>query len=226
MTIQAPSRRCQRRAGFFGLGIWRTSRGLGASHSTACLCGCESSARRGSPPGSPRPSRWRAARQPPPLRSAGQHPLQDQLAVRRHAASTPPCHQEAISGVSALHTRRVDVGVMPATRPDRISDSVSLSDKLRREKRPLVTEEGAVDSGLVRSGNKAAPYKSGVSVLGSEDDLFARPSEQAAHPPISVLIRGVVPLIQCQDGSVAVFSDPPVSNSGHPRRSVTFLLSS
>lgn len=56
--------------------------------------------------------------------------FENELSGLGYSAFFPPCRQETKSGISAPHTRRIDVGVMPATRPDRISDIASLSDKL------------------------------------------------------------------------------------------------
>jgi hypothetical protein len=54
---------------------------------------------------------------------------------------------------------------MPATRPDVISDCVSLSDKERREVWALVAEERAFDARLLVGAElSASPNKHGVPV--------------------------------------------------------------
>jgi hypothetical protein len=69
---------------------------------------------------------------------------------------------------------RIDVGVMPQTRPDEISDGVSLSDKERRFVRAFVAEQSALDTFLpVVTVDGSSPNKDGVSVNCSQDDLFA-----------------------------------------------------
>lgn len=101
---------------------------------------------------------------------------------------------------------------MPATSPDRISDSVSLSDKVGREERPLVSEECAVDAWLSAVADEVSPNKSGISGCCSEDDLFARSRKQTAHPPVPILVGRVMPFIQGKNGSISVSGDPPVCN--------------
>jgi hypothetical protein len=67
---------------------------------------------------------------------------------------------------------------MPQTRPAVISDRVSLSDKERREDRPFVAEDGAVDARLTAVVDEPAPYENSVCVSGSKGDDFARTDEQ------------------------------------------------
>jgi hypothetical protein len=67
---------------------------------------------------------------------------------------------------------------MPQTRPDVISDRVSLSDKERREVRPFVAEDGAVDALLTAVIDEPAPHKNSVCVSGSKCDDLAGTDEQ------------------------------------------------
>ena len=80
-----------------------------------------------------------------------------------HAAPFPTSQFEAVAGIAAPHTLRIDVGVMPAIRPYRISDSVSLSDKLGQFDRAFVSEERAIDSALAAVADEVSPNKSCVS---------------------------------------------------------------
>lgn len=73
-----------------------------------------------------------------------------------------------------------------------ISDAVSLSDKLGREDRSLVPEEGAFHAGLsVLSEPSMSPHENSVPWLGAQNDLVARTNEEAAGS--SRLARTVVP---------------------------------
>ena len=73
----------------------------------------------------------------------------------------------------------------------------------------FVAEKSAVDTALSAVADETSPNKSGIAEAGSQDDFFTRAAEQAAHPPIFVLVGAVVPLIQCQEGAVSVLGDPP-----------------
>jgi hypothetical protein len=68
---------------------------------------------------------------------------------------------------------------MPQTRPDVISDGVSLSDKDRREVRAFVSEEGAVDAFLGRHGivDEVSPDENSVTAGCSKDDGFTGADE-------------------------------------------------
>ena len=86
---------------------------------------------------------------------------------------------------------------MPFTRPDVISDSVSLSDKLARPVRGFIPKDGAIDTRLATVIDELAPNKHGVCVLRSEDNAFAGADELASFPPVLVFVTGVVSLIEC-----------------------------
>lgn len=105
---------------------------------------------------------------------------------------------------------------MPATSPSLISDGASLSDKLTRFVRAFVAEEGTTDAVLPGVADEVSPNKSCVTSSCSKDDLFTRPRKQAAHPPVAILVGGVMPFIQGQERSISVFGDPPISNRSSP----------
>jgi hypothetical protein len=99
---------------------------------------------------------------------SGGLPLHDQQPPFSALAVAP---DRAPSGIAKASTSTVtpdsfliDEGVMPQTRPDVISDAVSLSDKEGREVRTLVAEEGAFDAFLsVPPVLCAPPNKGSVS---------------------------------------------------------------
>jgi hypothetical protein len=100
-----------------------------------------------------------------------------------------------------------------------ISDFVSLSDKLRREQRTLVTEEGAFDALLiVRPVFSKSPNKDGISGIGAEDNLVAGADEKAVlWPPVPARI---VPSEEPQARPVSVLGEIPV---GHIRTTLAQL---
>jgi len=75
---------------------------------------------------------------------------------------------------------------MPLTRPDRISDKVSLSDKVRRASCAFVAENSAVNSCLSRSVNELSPYENSVGGSGSEYNLGTWTGEQGSDSTILV----------------------------------------
>jgi hypothetical protein len=99
---------------------------------------------------------------------------------------------------------------MPATRPDEISDCVSLSDKLTALDRGLVPEEGAVDPFLAAGVDELPPHEACVGMFGSKDDLFAWTSEAIAHTSVPVLEAGVVAFVECEAVRIAIFRQPPI----------------
>ena len=129
-----------------------------------------------------------------------------------HAAPAPASSEKAKSGIAAPDVCRTDLGVMPQTRPAEISNGVSLSDKLTRPDRPFVAEQAALDAGLGRDSlvEMLSPNKDGIADAGSQDDVFAR-ADELAHPVTSwPLGAAVVPQIETEAGSVAIFRDEPV----------------
>jgi hypothetical protein len=87
---------------------------------------------------------------------------------------------------------------MPFTRPDEISDCVSLSDKLGREDRTLVAEHGAVDSLLAAGVDEFSPNKERVCISCAEDDLFSWTGEEVSLPAVPVAVARVMALIEFQ----------------------------
>jgi hypothetical protein len=87
-----------------------------------------------------------------------------------------------------------------------ISDCVSLSDKLRREERPLVAKEGALDAMLFGLSvvYVLSPNPGSISVPGAKHDALARPDALRALAAVLVVVTGVVPLIECQQRRIAV----------------------
>lgn len=132
------------------------------------------------------------------------------------AASAPPCHEKAKSRVRRPDLFWVDVGVMPAMRPEAISNRVRLSNEVRAAMRRLVAEDCAVDAQLAFSGalvntvvDELAPDEAGVTSLGSEHDLFTWSNKQFSPSPVFVLIGRVVSFIQFKAVFVAIFGEPP-----------------
>jgi hypothetical protein len=77
---------------------------------------------------------------------------------------------------------------MPLTRPDVISDSVSLSDKLTRLVRTLIAEEGAVDAMLSAGVDELAPNKGSSGIGRTEHDFLPRSCKELPHSSISVVV--------------------------------------
>ncbi len=90
-----------------------------------------------------------------------------------------------------------------------ISDRVSLSDKLRREIGPFISEDGAVDAVLSAVVDKIAPDEKGVGCVCSEHDGLARPDELASASTVSISVAGIMSLIEREAGYVPVLCEPP-----------------
>lgn len=89
-----------------------------------------------------------------------------------------------------------------------ISDFVSLSDKLRRERLTLVSEERAFDAFLpVRPIFGSAPNKDCCAFVVSKDDLVPRANEEAVAR--ALVAAGIVAPEQGVAGSIAVFREIP-----------------
>lgn len=136
-------------------------------------------------------------------------PLKDMQPALGSSAASPSCGNKAEARISAPDHLRTNVGVMPLTRPDVISDCVSLSDKLGRSRGALVPEYRAVDALLTAGIDELSPNKKRVCSIGSEDNFLARASKQNSSPAVSVSICGVVPLVEFEAGHVAVFGEIP-----------------
>lgn len=150
-----------------------------------------------------RPSRARIPR------SCHSLPLQDQQSSSGASAAPPPRSNETIARTGSPHRRRVDVGVMPLTRPCVISDCVSLSDKLARFVRAFVSEGCAVDPSLAAVVDEFPPYENSVGSFGAEDDAFPRSDELRPVPAISIMIAGIMALVQCKAGKITIFREIP-----------------
>lgn len=74
---------------------------------------------------------------------------------------------------------------MPFTRPDEISNGISLSDKLAAFVEAFVDEDGAVNSGLSAVVDELSPNEHGITFEGSEDDVFAG-TDELSDPPVSI----------------------------------------
>lgn len=74
---------------------------------------------------------------------------------------------------------------MPFTRPDEISNGISLSDKLAAFVEALVDEDCTVNSGLSAIVNELSPNEHGIAFEGSEDDVFAR-ADELPDTPVSI----------------------------------------
>lgn len=100
---------------------------------------------------------------------------------------------------------------MPFTRPAEISNGVSLSDKVAGTiaGRRFVSEDGAIDASLSAVVDEFAPDEHGVSVAGSENNVFSWPDKLAALPSVFVLVGAVVSLIEFKATLVAVLCDVP-----------------
>jgi len=114
---------------------------------------------------------------------------------------------------------RVDVGVMPAIRPDAVSNRIRLAYEVRAAVRRFVAEDGAVDSALRLPGalvdagvDEASPDPAGVSGMGAENELFSWAAKQPSFAAVSVLARGIVALIEGENVSIAIFREPPHRN--------------
>lgn len=98
---------------------------------------------------------------------------------------------------------------MPFTRPDVISDSVSLSDKLTRPVRGFIPKDGAIDTLLAAVVDEPTPDEHGVSVSGSEHDAFSRSDELASTAAVTIAVAGVMAFIEFKARAVAVLGQIP-----------------
>ncbi|WP_331373833.1 hypothetical protein [Sinorhizobium chiapasense] len=114
--------------------------------------------------------------------------FEDQEFALGHSASPPSSGHKAVSRIAAPDCSRIDVCVMPLTRPAVISDCVSLSDKVGREVRAFVAKDSTVDALLPAGIDEFSPDEQGVAISCSENNLLSGPSEEHSLPavPISV----------------------------------------
>ena len=85
---------------------------------------------------------------------------------------------------------------MPFTRPAEISNGVSLSDKVGRSEAAFVSEYGTVDALLAAIVDELPPNKHGVSVSGSQNDVFSGSNKLTALSSVFVVITRIMPLIE------------------------------
>ncbi len=104
---------------------------------------------------------------------------------------------------------RVDVGVMPATRPEAISNRIRLAYEFAAEVSAFIAEHCTVDALLATVVFESSPYEHGVSFGGTEDDLFPWPGEQDPASSVFVLISRVVSFIEFKAIKVTILRKPP-----------------
>jgi hypothetical protein len=143
----------------------------------------------------------------PAMRGVLRETFQNYQTVFGHAALPPARFEETVSGLGAIARSpsricapdlfRMDLGVMPLTRPAVISDGVSLSDKLGREERTFVSKDGALDPVLLRDGvvDVVSPNKEGISSRCAQDDAVAGTNELESLAAIFVLVCAVMSFI-------------------------------
>lgn len=110
----------------------------------------------------------------------------------------PSSGHKAEARIGAPDCFRIDICVMPFTRPDEISDCVSLSDKLGREDRTLVAEHGAVDSLLAAGVDEFSPNKERVGISCAKDNLLAGAGEEVSLAAVTVAVAGIMSFIEFQ----------------------------
>lgn len=104
------------------------------------------------------------------------------------SALVPSGSNEAKSRIFAPNCFRTDVGVMPHTRPDAISNRVRLSYKVAASifRRGLIAEHGAVDSLLSTVVSESSPNEKSIACFGSQDDFFTGSAEQFSFSSIAI----------------------------------------
>lgn len=95
---------------------------------------------------------------------------------------------------------------MPAIRPAKISDCISLSDKLGTKVRRFVSKYCTVDSVLPAVVDELPPNKHGVCILGAKDNVLAGADELSESLSGS---RRVMTAVQFKTVGVAIFRQPP-----------------
>ena len=104
---------------------------------------------------------------------------------------------------------RVDVGVMPATRPEAISNRIRLAYEFAAEVSAFIAEHGAVDALLAAVVFESSPREHGVSFGCTEDNLFTWTDEQVPTSSVLVLVSGVMSFIEFKAIKVTVLCKPP-----------------
>jgi hypothetical protein len=105
--------------------------------------------------------------------------FQNQQSAFGVPASLPSRHKETKSGIAAPHARRIDVGVMPAMRPDAISNRVRLAYEFTALVRSFIPERSTVDTLLPvpcplvdAVVTKYFPNKQGVPLCRSQANII------------------------------------------------------
>ena len=100
---------------------------------------------------------------------------------------------------------RVDVGVMPAIRPEAISNFIRLAYEFRALVWAFVSENGAVDSSLPAVVDELPPDKQGICVGGSQDDLLTGADKLSAPASISIFVATVMTFVEGKAIFIPVF---------------------
>jgi hypothetical protein len=98
----------------------------------------------------------------------------------------------------------MDVGVMPAMRPEAVSNCVRLAYEFAAKVRAFVTEDSAVDALLSTVIYEFSPGETCVTLLGPEDYFLPRADEELPLLLTFTVIGRVVALIHSKAGLIAV----------------------
>jgi hypothetical protein len=108
---------------------------------------------------------------------------------------SPAGHKETVSRQSAFDLERIDEGVMPATRPEAISNRVRLANEAAAAMRSLVAERGARNTFLRSAGPvidagvaEAAPDEKSIAGGGAQNDFFTWAGEES---PLAAVAESV-----------------------------------
>jgi hypothetical protein len=99
------------------------------------------------------------------------------------------------SRICAPNLFRIDVGVMPLTRPRAISNGVSLSHKLGALDGAFVAESRTVDPDLPGIINELSPNKEGIGSRCTQDDVKSGANELVPFSTIFIFVGAIVSLI-------------------------------
>lgn len=143
------------------------------------------------------------------LSSLAVESFENEKPLRGSPALPPTSGKKAKSRIAAPDIWRADVGEVPRTRPREISNGVSLTDKIRRERLAFVSEQAAFDATLtVFPMAGVSPNENSGPGVVAQDDVRARPDKLPLRARRS-LPAAVVPTIEREAGSVAVSRKPP-----------------
>lgn len=102
---------------------------------------------------------------------------------------------------------------MPAIRPEAISNLVRLSYEFAASVLAFVPEHRAIDSALSTVVDEPPPHEHGISVFGSQHNLFTRSDEQLAFAPVRVAVCAVMPLVEFKAITVSILRQPPMPHN-------------